>query len=95
MQPAQVDVGFSDLNIQQVTLRTWEGKSWQTIVKKIRVVVSKVGVNRLRAVKAMDKRLAAGKVSKADSKVARVANKVVRTKKVVSRATANSDAGSR
>jgi len=77
-------------------------KSWQTIVKKIRVAVSRAVVNRLRAVKARDKRPAADKVSRADSKVARVDNRVanrvankVAVKKVVSRATASPSAVSR
>jgi hypothetical protein len=70
------------------------GKTWQTIVKKIRVAVSKAEVNRLRAVRVGDKKPAAEKVSKAakaDRKVGRAANRLA-VKKVVSRATANSGA---
>jgi hypothetical protein len=59
-----------------------EEESWQTIVKKIRVAVSRA-VNRLRAVKAMERKLVA------TSRVVRAANKVARAKKVVSRVTAN------
>jgi 16S rRNA G527 N7-methylase RsmG len=65
-----------------------EEESWQTIVKKIRVAVSRA-VNRLRAVKAMERKLVADKISRAASRVVRAANKVARAKKVVSRVTAN------
>jgi hypothetical protein len=68
-------------------------ESWQTIVKKIRVAVSRVEVNRLQAVKVeKNKKAAAGKGQQGDSKVVRVAGKVTRAKRVVSRATANCDA---
>jgi hypothetical protein len=62
-------------------------KSWQTIVKRIRVAVSRVVAKRPRAVKAMDKIPAADKASRVASKVASVAKVVA--KRVVSRATAN------
>jgi hypothetical protein len=83
-----------------VSIKTKTGgkKSWQTIVRKIRAV-SRV-VNRHRAVKVMKvvKELEAVKVSRADSKVARVVSKVASKlvdKKVVSKATANSIAAAK
>ena len=57
------------------SLRTQEEKLWQTIVKKIRVAVNKVEVSRLPAVKLVDKKPVAGKVSRADSKMASRAQK--------------------
>lgn len=77
-----MEVGFQTVKIELALQHFEQGKkkSWQTIVKKIRVGVSRK-VNRLRAVKVTDKRLAGDKVSKGANKVA--------LKKVVSRATAN------
>src|SRR5258706_15810564 len=70
-------------------------KTWQTIVKTIRVAVSKGEVNRLRAVRGTDKKPAADKVSRAarvESRVFRAAREAAWAKKVVSRATAASSA---
>ena len=74
-------------NTKQQTLRTRGGRTWQTIVKEIRVAVSKVEVNRLQAVKVSEKVVA--KVSGAVNKVVRATSKVVRAKKAVNRATVN------
>ena len=66
-------------------------RQWQTIVKTIRLVASKVEVNKLQAVKVVTRKPAADKpsrvVSKVASRVVRVDKKVVR--RVVSKATAN------
>jgi hypothetical protein len=61
-----------------------EKESWQTIVNKIRVAVSKAEVNRVAdnkvaAVKAVDKTQAVDKVSRE----AREANKAAKAKRVV------------
>jgi hypothetical protein len=81
--------------MQAVNISNMEEESWQTIVKKIRVAVS-----RLRAVKVMDKKLVADKVNRVASKVVRAAskakraaNKVARAKRVASRATAKFQRG--
>jgi NAD(P)-dependent dehydrogenase (short-subunit alcohol dehydrogenase family) len=53
------------------------GKSWQTIVKRIRVAVSKVEVNRLQAVKVMDKKPAGDQVNKAGNRVAKAVRRLL------------------
>jgi ABC-type hemin transport system substrate-binding protein len=90
-----VYVGFRLEGRVNIHKRTWEEKQWQTIVKKIRVVASNVEVNRegnrLRAVRAVIRKQAADKTSRADSKevsrVARVDNKA--HKRAGNKATAN------
>jgi hypothetical protein len=88
---AQMEVGFQTRRPNQLSrIEHGRKKSWQTIVKKIRVAVSRVGVKRPRAVKVMDRTPVAAKANKADSKVASKVGRVakVAVKKVV-RATAN------
>jgi hypothetical protein len=66
-------------------------EQWQTIVKKIRAAASRAEVNKLRVVRVVNRKLAADKASRADSKVAsrvaRVDNRAVR--RVISKATAD------
>ena len=62
-------------------------RQWQTIVKTIRLVASKVEVNKLQAVKVVTRKPAADKPSRVVSKVASRAVRV--DNKVVSKATAN------
>jgi hypothetical protein len=65
-------------------------RQWQTIVKKIRAAASREA-NKLRVVRVVNRKPAADKASRADSKVAsrivKVDNRAVR--RVISRATAN------
>jgi hypothetical protein len=87
---AELDVGFRTRRPRGYQCFQTLEETWQTIVKKIRVAVSKAEVNRRRAVRVVHKRPAA----KAASKVGTAASKLG-VKKVVSRATANSGAVTR
>ena len=66
-------------------------EQWQTIVRTIRVAASRAEVNKLRVVRAVNRKPAADKASKVAgkvaSKVARVDNRAVR--RVISKATAD------
>ena len=65
-------------------------EQWQTIGKKIRAAASRAEANKLRVVRVVNRKPAADKDSRADSKVARVARVDSRAvRRVISKATAD------